>query len=146
MLREAYMLVAINLKRVIYKQPTKKTKDPSKLKVGDLILLKNHKKETWDTKYMPNFYVCKMINDKAYDLQDKTCHVRLASVADIHLLMPAEYIISMLPDIKAFRWACKYTNDPSFMHNLYWQKSSVYKSIDKNVDENVNTTKHKYSL
>ena len=55
---------------------------------------------------MPNFYVCKVINNGAYDLQDTF----------------AEYIVSMLPDVKAFRWTDKYINDPSFMPDLKWQK------------------------
>ena len=37
---------------------------------------------------------------------------------DIQLLMPAEYIVSMLPDVKALGWTCKYINDPSFMLHL----------------------------
>ena len=53
--------------------------------------------------------------------------------------MPAEYIVSKLPDIKAFRQACKYINDPSLMPDLGWQNSSV----EKNVNKNVNTPKYK---
>ena len=37
----------------------------------------------------------------AYDLQDTTVHVRYASAVVTQYLMPAEYIVSMLPDIKA---------------------------------------------
>ena len=47
MLREAYLLAAINLKRT--KQLIKRTKDPVKIKVRDPVLSRNHKKETWDT-------------------------------------------------------------------------------------------------
>ena len=113
-LSEAYMIAAIiNLKRARDKQPIKKTKDSTKFK---LVLLKNHKKQTWDTKYMPNFHICKVINDGIYDIQDLTGHVRNASVADIQFLMPAENIVSMLlPDIKVFRQACKSINYPSFI-------------------------------
>ena len=50
MLREAYMLAAIYLKRAGDKQPTEKTKDPPKFKVRDLLFLKNHKKQTWGNK------------------------------------------------------------------------------------------------
>ena len=70
--------------------------------VGDLVLLKNHKKQNRDTQYLHSFCICKIINDRAYDLQDPAAHVRHATVADIQLLMPAEYVVSMLPDIKAF--------------------------------------------
>ena len=56
--------------------------------------------------------------------------------------MPAEHIVSRLPDIKAFGWAYRYINDSSLMPDLGWQFSSE----DKNVDKNVNTTKPKYDL
>ena len=140
------MLAAINLKRVRDKQPIKKTKDPPKFKVGDLVLLKNHKKQTWDTKYMPNFHICEVLNDRTYDLQDITSHGRHVSVADNQLLMPAEYIVSILPDTKSFRQACKYINESSLMPDLKRQNSSADKSVNKTVDKNINTTEHKYGL
>ena len=74
---------------------------------------------------MPDFHICQVINDRAYDLQDPTGHVRCTSVTDIKLLMPAEYIVSMLLDIKAFGWSCKYINDPSLMLDLKWQNGGV---------------------
>ena len=73
------------------------------------------------------------IINKVYDLQGITVHVRHASVADIQSLMPAEYIVSILPDVKSFRWACKYINEPSLMPDLKWQNCSVDKSVDKYV-------------
>ena len=50
---------------------------------------------------MPNFHITKVINDRGYNLQDPTGHVRHATVAGIQLLVPLEYIVSMLLDIKA---------------------------------------------
>ena len=52
---------------------------------------------------MPNFHICKAINDRIYSLQDTTGHVRCTSVANIQLLRPAEYIASMLPGTKTFQ-------------------------------------------
>ena len=51
---------------------------------------------------MPNFCICEVINDRAYNLWDLTDHVRLTSVADIQLLMPTEYIVNILQDMKTF--------------------------------------------
>ena len=42
MLIEAYFLAAINMKTMKNKPFTKKTKDPPKLQIGNLVLLKNH--------------------------------------------------------------------------------------------------------
>ena len=69
---------------------------------------------------MLHFHICKVNNDRAYDLQDPTGHARCTTLADIQLLMPAEYIVSLSPGIKAFGQECKYINDPSIMHDLKW--------------------------
>ena len=52
------------------------TKEISKFKVGDLVLLRNHKKQTpWYAKYMSIFLICKGILDGTYDLQDCSGYV-----------------------------------------------------------------------
>ena len=96
-----------------------------------------------------------VFNDRTYDLHDPIGHIRWPSLADIQLLMPAKYRVSLLLDIKAFGWACKYTNDPSLMPDLKREKSSEgnVQTLDTNVkrcrqkvDKNVKTAKHKYGL
>ena len=66
--------------------------------------------------------MCKVINDRAYDLQDPTGHVYWASVVYTHVLMLAEYIASLIPDTKEFRRVHKYINDPCLMSYLQWTK------------------------
>ena len=66
------------------------------------MFLKIHKKQNWDAKYMPNCHICKVLYDRKYDLQYPNGQVRCAAVADSQLAMPAEYIVSMLTNIKAF--------------------------------------------
>ena len=141
MLREAYLLAAINMKRARDRQPNKKTRDLSKFKVRDLVPLKNHKEQKWDAKYMPNFCICKAIKNRAYELQGPCGHVRCSTVADIQLLMPTECIVSMLLDIKAFGQLCKFINDPSLMPDLKWQKSNP-SNVPKSY-QNVDATKYR---
>ena len=74
---------------------------------------------------MPNFHLCQVITDRVYDLQDLTTHVGCVTIADNQLLIPAEYIVGMLTDIKAFGWTCKSINDPSLMPGLKWQNNNV---------------------
>ena len=63
------MLAAIHFKRERDNQPIKRTKNLPNFKVGNLVFLKNHKKQNWGTKYMPNFDTCKVINGRAYDIK-----------------------------------------------------------------------------
>ena len=73
MVSEAYMLTSLNLKE--QERSSKMTKDILKIKVGDLVLLQNHKKQILGTKCMTNIRICKIINDRLYDLQDPLGHV-----------------------------------------------------------------------
>ena len=82
--------------------------------------MKNQQKQMWETKYMPNFRICQVINDMAYDLQDPSVHDQHAAVAHIQLLMLSKYIVSLLPDTRVFRRACKDINDPSLMPDVNW--------------------------
>ena len=84
MLREAYIPVAISLKRARDRQSNRKIKELPNLK------LKHHKKQNWDPNYMPNLRICKIINNGTYDLQDPTVHVWHATVAEIQFLIPTE--------------------------------------------------------
>ena len=65
MLKEAYMLAEINLKRASDKQPIKKTKHLQKFQARDPVTLRNYNKQNWDTNYMPNFKICRVISDRA---------------------------------------------------------------------------------
>ena len=84
-----------------------------------------------------------VINDRAYDLQNPSGHIKCASVADMQLLMPARYTVSISINMKGFGWACKYINDP-LMPDLNWQHSSMENV--QTLDKNINVIKHNYSL
>ena len=51
---------------------------------------------------MSNFHIYKVINYRAYDLQDPSGYVSCTAVADIHSLIPPEYIHSTLPTMKKY--------------------------------------------
>ena len=74
------MMAAIISKEQEINNPFREQKTLLKFKVRDLFLLKNPKKQTWDPKFMPNFYICKVINDRVYDFQDPPGHDRHACV------------------------------------------------------------------
>ena len=121
MLREAYMLASVNLKRAKNRQTNKMTRKITNFKVGDFWLLMSHNKQSqWNAKYVSNFQICKIINDWAYYLQDPSGHICCALVLGIQLYLPAEFIASLLPDEKAFERVHKCIYDPSLMPDLHW--------------------------
>ena len=82
------------------RQITKKnSKNKLEFKVGDLVLLKNHNKShPWEEMCIPEVHLCKIINDHAFDLWDAIGQINHTSIANIYLLLQAEYIGSLLHD------------------------------------------------
>ena len=62
MLQEAYMLAVMNLKAARDRWPMKRPDKIPNFNAVYLVLLKNHKNQTWDPKYISNL-ICKIIND-----------------------------------------------------------------------------------
>ena len=78
--------------------------------------------------YMSNVQICKVINEKDYDLQNPYGHINEASVADIHLLILAKYIVSIKPDAKAFRNQITNQTQSNILQQRY---DSTYKCLIK---------------
>ena len=55
---------AVNVKRARNRQLNKVTREITKVKGGNLLLWRSHKKQTpWDAKYISHFQICRVIND-----------------------------------------------------------------------------------
>ena len=76
---------------------------------------------------MFNLHTCEIINHRAYNLQDPLLHF----LAGIQLFMPAEYMVHLLPDTKAFGRVHGYICDPSLTYYAWFavdpDKSVKYK-------------------
>ena len=115
LLREAYMMAAVYLKKAQDGQPNEFLKEVGwRLNPAE----SSQEKSFWGCKVYFNFHIFKVINDKEFDLLNSSMHACQAIVADIQLLLPAEYNINFLHDAKAFYTACKYINAPGLMDNL----------------------------
>ena len=103
------------------------TRDLLKFKVGNLVLLENCNKENWDAKHMTNFCICKIINDKAYYLQNPCGHIRHAAVAAIQLL---RFFLQHLYDFTKKNWNQVGIKPTSFASHecasIYWTTGSIH--------------------
>ena len=112
-------------------------------------MLRNHKKYTqWDARYMSNIRIWKVINDRAYNLQNHDHYVHQTCIVDIHLLVLAEYIVSLLPDAKVIKRVHKYNNDFYLTPDL--QGINLATSCDhkplQNADSQSTRKQHTYHL
>ena len=65
--------------------------------VGDLVLLKDHVKETLKPQYNVTYRVIKKIGDKTVDISDQAGKIRRATFAQLKKTTPIEALISKIP-------------------------------------------------
>ena len=76
-LRQIYMLAALNTMEAGSKQNIDKYDDIAQNKIEDLIMIKNfNKKLNWDTKYIPNFRIIRLIGTRQLEVSDPTGRLR----------------------------------------------------------------------
>ena len=93
-----------------------------------------------DAKYISYFYICKIINEHAFCLQDLSGQIHHASLADIQLLLPEGYVVKPVSDAKAFGRAYRYINDQNLMPYLNRNVSPT----QSNVQTNDKNARHKH--
>ena len=108
------MLVVLNLKMSHDRFPPHMGNPHNdELKI-DLVLIKNHTLQSpFDAKYKPSYKIIKKIVDRSY-VQDLTGKVKGVSARHLEFMYPAEYYVTVLPQIEMFRRTAKFINHPSF--------------------------------
>ena len=113
------MLAALNTKEACSKQKHDTHDDVPKFKIGDLIMIKNfNKKSTWDTKYVPNFIVIKLIGTRQLEVSNLTGSPWKVNILDVLKILPADFVVSCIPDEQVFARKGKYINDPHILKEV----------------------------
>ena len=113
------MLAALNTKEAHSKLQCDKHDDVPHYKIGDLIMIKNlNKKLTWDAKYVPNFSVVKLIGKRQSEVVDPTGRLRKVNISDVHKILPADFIVSCIPDEQVFARKGKHTDNPQLLKEV----------------------------
>ena len=98
-LLQTYMLPVLNTKEAHPIQICDKHNDIPEFKIGVLIMVKNvYRESNWDTKYVPNFRVIKLIGMRQLEFPDLTDRLWKVNILDIHKILPADFIVSCIPD------------------------------------------------
>ena len=84
-------------------------------------MIKNfNKKLTWDAKYVTNIRVVKLIGTRQLEVSDPTGRLRKVNISDVHKILPADFIVSSIPDKQTFVRKGKYIkNLTSNAHMMY---------------------------
>ena len=92
----------------------------TEFKVEDMVLLNNHTPtDAFNTKYKPNFRICKRISDKVFGIQGIAVKIRWVCIQHLQLLYPMEHILTHLSHRTSFGQTMKYINHPNLLPNLH---------------------------
>ena len=90
------------------------------LKIGDLVLIKNQTPQSpFNARYKPSYQIIKKIGDKSFKVQDPTGKVKRVSARHLEFMYPAEYYVTVLPQIEMTGRTVKFINHPGLMPDLY---------------------------
>ena len=95
-LRKLYTVVAENIRRAREKQPRQET-PPTKLKVNDLVLVKDPESAAFDPKYMPNYRVTAIYGRNRIEVQDEKGNKSVRRAAHVKRCEPVEKMVAQLP-------------------------------------------------
>ena len=95
-LRKLYTVVAENIRKAREKQPRQET-PPTKLKVNDLVLVKDPESAAFDPKYMPNYRVTAVYGRNRIEVQDERGNKSMRRAAHVKICEPANRVIAQLP-------------------------------------------------
>ena len=95
-LRKLYTVVAENIRKAREKQPRQETA-PSKLKVNDLVLVKDPESAAFDPKYMPNYRVTAVYGRNRIEVQDEKGSKSVRRAAHVKRCEPVDKVVAQLP-------------------------------------------------
>ena len=91
-----YTVVAENIHRARERKPWQET-PPSKLRVNDLVLVKDPESGAFDPRYMPNYRVTAVYGRNRIGLQDEKGNKSVRCAAHVKICEPVDKAISQLP-------------------------------------------------
>ena len=95
-LRKLYTVVAENIRKAQEKQPRQETPTP-KLKVNDLVLVRDPDSAAFEPKYMPNYRITAMYGRNRIEVQDEKGNKSVRRAAHVKICQPVEKVIYQLP-------------------------------------------------
>ena len=122
-LQNIYQLVVTNLKIARKRRQPSSIVD-SKLKEGDLVLIKNHTAKAFQPRFKGNFHVIKQKGNQVEIKPAEGGETTKVHVTDIKKIIPADHISIQLPDYNKLGRLTKLRLNPKSIPDLDWQLAS----------------------
>ena len=119
-MKSIFELVAVNLKNARAQKDPKHFPKVTKLKIGDMVMVKNHTAKPFEPKYVGDYWIIKLVGHKVHLQACQGGPVREEHLDHIKDVLPAVRYISAVPD---YEWFSRKTNlrlNPKNIPDLQW--------------------------
>ena len=125
MLKNIYEVVAQNLKTAHTKIMDNFNPVPTKLREGDLVLIKDHTAKAFQPHYVGNYRIVSFKDNQFEVCKTEGGSTTWVHLTDIKYILPVDNVITKLPDYQSFGRKTKLRLNPDRITNLHWNLSTT---------------------
>ena len=118
-LKNIYEMVAQNLKLARAKITDNINPIPTKLKEGDLVLIKDHTAKAFQPHYVGNYRIVSFKGNQVEVCKTEGGNTTWVHLTDVKYILPADNVIDKLPDYQSFG------RNPDRIPDLHWNLSTT---------------------
>ena len=123
--KNIYEVVAQNLKIAWAKVTDNINPVPTKLKEGDLVLIKDHTAKAFQPHYVGNYRIVSFKGNQVEVHKTKGGTTTWVHLTDVKYILPVDNVITKLPDYQSFGRKTKLRLNLDRISNLHWNLSTT---------------------
>ena len=124
-LKNIYEMVAQNLKMVRTKITDNISPIPTKLKEGDLVLIKDHTAKAFQPCYVGNYRIVSFQGNQVEVHKTEGGNTTWVHLTDVKYILPVDNVITKLPDYQSFGRKTKLRLNPDRIPDLHSNLSTT---------------------
>ena len=124
-LKNIYEMVAQNLKLAHTKTTDNINPIPTKLKEGDLVLIKDHTAKAFQPCYVGNYRIVSFKGNQVEVHKTEGGNTTWVHLTDVKYILPVDNVINKLPDYQSFGRKTKLRLNPDRIPDLHWNLSTA---------------------
>ena len=124
-LKNIYEVVAQNLKIACAKLMENVNPAPTKLKEGDLVLIKDHTAKAFQPHYVSNYRIVSFRGNQVEVCKTEGGNTTWVHLTDVKYILPIDNVIIKLPDYQSFGRKTKLRLNLDRIPNLHWNLSTT---------------------
>ena len=128
-LKNIYEVVAQNLKIARAKIMDNVNPVPTKLKEGDLVLIKDHTAKAFQPHYVGNYRIVSFKGNQVEVHKTEGGNTTWVHLTDVKYILPVDNVITKLPDYQSFGRKTKLRLNLDRIPNLHWNLSTTLNTM-----------------